>query len=181
MTYAINRIIVSIVLVLAAAAGRPAEAAGNVPLPVGATAPAIDEPTARGTFDSTTSSKPFLIEFFAVWCQHCQREVPVMNELQRVDGDRIDVIAIPASPFGFDKQSVLQQADIDTFADRFAVNYRIGFDGFFSSVYDYGLTSFPTFYVVDASRHVVAVEAGEVPFAKLHADVTAAVQAGVQR
>jgi thiol-disulfide isomerase/thioredoxin len=154
---------------------RSAIAANDTPLPIGASAPAISEPTAMGAFDTTTSTKPYVIEFFAVWCPHCQREVPVVNQLARAAGDRADVIAIPTSPFGLDKSSPLQQADLDTFTRQFGVNYRIGFDGFFSASYDYGLTAFPTFYFVSADRHVTALEEGEVPFAKLQADLEASL------
>jgi thiol-disulfide isomerase/thioredoxin len=151
--------------------GDAVDAAGTTMLPIGAPAPAVSEPTSKGPFDSTASGKPYVIEFFAVWCPHCQREVPVVNRLQRVDGDRVDIIAIPASPFGFDKSSSLQQADVDRFARQFGVDYRIGFDGLFLASYDYGLASFPTFYFVNADRHVTAVESGEVPFEKLQADL----------
>jgi thiol-disulfide isomerase/thioredoxin len=153
-----------------------ADAAGSTPLAVGAPAPAISEPTAKGTFDSTTSAKPYVIEFFAVWCPHCQREAAVVNQLQRADGDRADIIAIPASPFGFDQTTPLQQADLDRFVHDFGVVYRIGYDGFFSTSYDYGLTGYPTFYFVSADRHVTAVETGEVPFDKLHADLDAMIR-----
>jgi thiol-disulfide isomerase/thioredoxin len=170
------QIIGLITLCLVWSGSRPADAAGDTTLPIGASAPAISEPTAKGTFDSTTSAKPYVIEFFAVWCPHCQREVPVVNQLQRVDGDRADIIAIPASPFGFDKSSSLQQADLDRFAHEFGVDYRIGFDGIFAASYDYGITSFPTFYFVNSDRHVTAVEGGEVPFEKLQADLEASLQ-----
>ena len=143
--------------------------------PVGrrAEAPPFSEPTARGTFDSATSRKPYVLELFAVWCPHCQREVAVLNQLERTDGNRVDVIAVPASPFGFDKTSILQAADVQAFSQRFGAVYRIGFDGLYSIAYDYGLASFPTIFVVDANRRVSAVETGEVPFEKLHADVMA--------
>jgi thiol-disulfide isomerase/thioredoxin len=150
-------------------------AAGSVQLDPGAAAPAISAPTARGPFDSTTSGRPYLVEFFAVWCPHCQREVPVMNAIEKADGDRIDVIAVPASPFGFDHTSTLTDADLQTFAQRFHTTYRIGFDGFFSSSYDYGVASFPAIYVVGADRHVVAVENGEVPVERLQADIDRAL------
>jgi hypothetical protein len=68
---------------------------------------------------------------------------------------------------------MLQSADLDLFARRFHTQYRIGFDGFFPLAYDYGVASFPTFYFVNADRRVIAVEAGEVPLEKLHADVAA--------
>jgi thiol-disulfide isomerase/thioredoxin len=152
----------------------PATAADAV-LDVGAAAPAVTEPTAQGTYDSTVSAKPFVVEFFAVWCPHCQRETAVLNQLQRADGDRVDVIAIPASPLGLDHTSPLTRADLDQFTRQFAVGYRIGFDGRFAIPNAYGLAVYPTIYVVNAARHVVAVETGEVPFEELDADVTAAL------
>ena len=156
-------------------AGSLASAAGTVQIEVGSAAPAISEPTARGPFDSTTSGRPYLVEFFAVWCPHCQREVPVVNALDKAYGNRIDVIAIPASPFGFDKSTLLTDADLKTFEERYNVTYRVGFDGFFSSSYDYGVAALPTFYVVGTDRHVLAVESGEVPLARLQADVDLAL------
>jgi thiol-disulfide isomerase/thioredoxin len=170
------QLIGAIALCLLWSGSRSALAANTTTLPIGAAAPAISEPTTKGAFDSTASTKPYVIEFFAVWCPHCQREVPVVNALARVAGDRVDVIAIPASPLGLDDASPLQQADLDTFARQFGVNYRIGFDGLFSASYDYGLTAFPTFYFVSADRHVTALEVGEVPIAKLQADLEATLQ-----
>jgi len=161
-------------VVLAVGTLHGVSASGNVPLAVGADAPAVSEPTASGAFDSAKSGKPYVLELFAVWCPHCQREVAVLNRLQATDGARADIIAVPASPFGFDKTSMLQSADIATFAQRFDAHYRIGFDGLFTVSYDYGLAAFPTIYVVSASHRVVAVETGEVPFEKLHDDIIAA-------
>jgi thiol-disulfide isomerase/thioredoxin len=146
-------------------------ASDYTPLVVGAAAPAISEPTASGAYDSSKSERPYVLELFAVWCPHCQHEVAPLNQLQQVDGNRVDIIAVPASPFGFDKSSVLQPADLDLFARHFHTQYRIGFDGLFSVAYDYGVASFPTIYFVNSQRRVVAVESGEVPFEKLHADV----------
>lgn len=168
----LTAVLLAVAAFVAGAVGA-AQAAGNVPLAIGADAPAVDEPTPAGPFDSAKSGKPYVLELFAVWCPHCQREVPVLNRLQQVDGGRVDIIAVPASPFGFDHTSSLQPADLETFARRFNTAYRIGFDGLFSLGYDYGLVSFPTIYVVDGSRHVTAVETGEVPFETLHADVAA--------
>ncbi len=170
----IARVLAAVALVSIWPVPQAARAA-DATLAVGAAAPVVNEPTTKGVFDSSLSKKPYVLEFFAVWCPHCQREAAVMNQLQRIDGDRIDVIAVPASPLGFDHTAALTQADLDQFAHRFDVNYRIGFDGRFTIPSAYGLTMYPTIYVVNAARRIVAVETGEVPFEELDADVNAAL------
>jgi thiol-disulfide isomerase/thioredoxin len=152
---------------------RAAFAEGDVPLTVGSVAPAFSEPTASGSFSTATSGKPYVLELFAVWCPHCLAMVPLMNRLQQADGDKIDVIAVPASPLSFDHQSPLTAADTVAYAQRNNVTYRIGFDGTFTVANAYGLSQFPTIYFVSADRHIVAVETGEVPFEELDADVAA--------
>ncbi len=169
------RFIGIILILIGAAAFAPfgAVTAAGTQLAVGAQAPAVIEPTTPGTYDSTKSSKPYVLEFFAVWCPHCQREVAQLDKLQAADGDKVDVIAVPASPFGFDKTSMLQPDDLTAFAQRYNVTFRIGFDGLFLLPYDYGVAGFPTIFVVSGDRKVAAVDVGEVPFEKLHAEVAA--------
>ncbi|HTW84606.1 MAG TPA: TlpA family protein disulfide reductase [Candidatus Sulfotelmatobacter sp.] len=167
-----------VALALGSATFARATAMGDVELAVGATAPAIRESTAAGPFDSTTTGRPYVVEFFAVWCPHCQRMTAVLNALQQADGTRVDVIAVPASPFGFDRTSVLTDADLRTFAQRFRTTYRIGFDGLYDAAFDYGVSSFPAIYVVGADRRIVAVENGEVPLTRLEADVDRALAGG---
>jgi thiol-disulfide isomerase/thioredoxin len=164
---------VAVAALLLGAAPARLLASGNVPLAAGASAPPVVVPTASGTFDSTETRKPYVLEFFAVWCPHCQREVAALNRLQAADGSRVDIIAVPASPFSFDSSSPLLPSDLRTFVRQFNVKYRIGFDGLYALAYNYGVMSFPVFYVVDTRRTITAVEGGEISFEKLHADVAA--------
>jgi thiol-disulfide isomerase/thioredoxin len=152
---------------------RAAFAQGDVPLTVGSAAPAFSEPTAGGAFSTAASDKPYVLELFAVWCPHCRNMVPVLDRLQQADGDKVDIIAVPASPLSYDHTSPLTAADAASYAQRYNATYRIGFDGTFAVANAYGLTQFPTIYFVSAGRHVVAVEQGEVPFEELEADVAA--------
>lgn len=41
-----------------------------------------------------SDSKPTLIEFYASWCPHCQRMMPIVEELRKVIGDRANIIQI---------------------------------------------------------------------------------------
>jgi len=154
-----------------------ASAAGDAPLTVGSVAPAFSEPTATGRFDSQVSGKPYVLELFAVWCPHCKAMAPLLNRLQQAVGDKIDIIAVPASPLSFDHQSPLKAADIPAYVQRDAIAYRVGFDGTFAVANAYGLAQFPTMYFVSADRHIAAVEAGEVPYEELAADAAALLRA----
>jgi thiol-disulfide isomerase/thioredoxin len=158
-------------LALGLLTGTAAVAAGTELLPIGAAAPPFSVTTASGTFDTAASTRPYLVEFFAVWCPHCQREVPIMDRIAATDASRIDVIAVPASPFGFDQTTLLDSSTLAAFANRFHATYPIGNDPFFGVATAYGAATFPLFYVVDATRHIIAVETGEVPFEKLQSDV----------
>ena len=37
--------------------------------------------------DLTTSSNVVLIEFYATWCPHCQRMMPVVEQIRELIGD----------------------------------------------------------------------------------------------
>jgi thioredoxin 1 len=52
---------------------------------------------------------PVLVEFFATWCPHCQRMMPVIDEVRKSMGDRARVVQFDidkngplASKFGVD-------------------------------------------------------------------------------
>ena len=81
------------------------------------------------------------------------------------------MIAVPASPFGFDQTTVLDASTLVAFASRFHATYPIGNDPFYGVATAYGVATFPVFYVVDGTRHIAAVESGDVPFERLQSDV----------
>lgn len=44
------------------------------------------------TFDQAIKAAPVvLIEFYATWCPHCQRMMPVVEELKEILGERVPV------------------------------------------------------------------------------------------
>lgn len=44
-------------------------------------------------------SKPVLIEFYASWCPHCKRMMPIMDELREKMGDRAAIIQIDVDKY----------------------------------------------------------------------------------
>lgn len=46
-------------------------------------------------FKEAVNSKPVvLVEFFATWCPHCKRMIPVMEEVKKLLGNRVPVYTI---------------------------------------------------------------------------------------
>ena len=39
-------------------------------------------------------SKPTLMEFYADWCPHCQKMMPIVEELRVIEGDKINIMQI---------------------------------------------------------------------------------------
>jgi thioredoxin 1 len=47
------------------------------------------------TFEQAENSKnPRFVEFFASWCPHCQRMMPIIAELQKEYEDRVDFFLV---------------------------------------------------------------------------------------
>ena len=58
----------------------------------------------EGNFDEKVlqSSGNVLVEFFATWCPHCQRMMPIINEVvYQVDVDKSPDLAQTYAPNGF--------------------------------------------------------------------------------
>ena len=98
--------------------------------------------------------------FLAHWCPHCQREVPIVQEIINTIGvpDGIDVIAIATS--------------IDRGRDNYPPQDWLFDEGWSETqIYDidkkiasaYGLTSFPYWVFLDKDLNVIARRAGNLP------------------
>lgn len=44
--------------------------------------------------EAINSSKVVLVEFFASWCPHCQRMMPIVDEVKQILGDKAKVIQL---------------------------------------------------------------------------------------
>lgn len=44
--------------------------------------------------EAVNGSVPALLEFYASWCPHCQRMMPVVEELKKLYEGRVDIIQI---------------------------------------------------------------------------------------
>ena len=56
--------------------------------------------------DLVKSSKVVLVEFYASWCPHCQRMMPVVSQIKQLLADRVDVYQ-----FDIDQNAELADAE----------------------------------------------------------------------
>jgi thiol-disulfide isomerase/thioredoxin len=142
----------------------------NAPLVAGVKAPEFTLPTTGGAFDLATVTRPVLIEIFATWCPHCQRETAVMNKLYAAYGKRVAFLAIPGSDTAMDGASPESPFDVLNFTIKFDVKYPTG-------VYDPNLTvaklylrgGYPTIAIIGRDKNIAYINSGEVPYRELAA------------
>jgi thiol-disulfide isomerase/thioredoxin len=144
------------------------KAATNVPitdskLKVGDTAPAFAIPTNAGSFDLAQVSTPVLLEVFATWCPHCQRETTVLNDLAAKYAGKLAIVAVSGSPYGIDGSTAESQSDVNAFANRFAARYPMAYDPDLKVAQLYLEGGFPTLVLIDKHKKVSWVQSGEIP------------------
>jgi thiol-disulfide isomerase/thioredoxin len=133
---------------------------------------------------SALRGHPVLLEFFAVWCPHCQREAPILNRIDQAFASQgLRSLLILANPYGRNyevsggtDQRLANRGDIAWFQQTFKVAHPILIDSTFATVNRYGVTGYPTIYVLDRHRVIRSATSGEVPYQQLAAAVAAASQ-----
>lgn len=136
-------------------------------LKVGDTAPEFSVQTNAGPFDLAQVSTPVLVEIFATWCPHCQRETVVLNHISAQYAGKLAVVAVSGSPYGMDGRTPESLADVNTFGQQFRVGYPIAFDPATAVAAQYIGTGFPTLVLIDKQKKVVWKSSGETPEATI--------------
>ncbi len=166
-------VVVIAVIVAVALASRQVvpNAASNAPmqanLKVGDTAPEFSVQTTAGPFDLNSIPTPVVLEAFATWCPHCQRETQVMNSLAQRFAGKIAFVAVSASPYGIDGQSPETQTDVNQFGATFHVVYPLAFDPTLKVGQEYLRGGYPTIAVIDKNKKIRYYQDGERSEAEL--------------
>lgn len=167
--YATIAIVIIAVVVGVGLASRNAvpKAASTAPidskLKVGDTAPTFAVQTNAGTVDLAAVSTPVLLEVFATWCPHCQRETGVLNDLAQKYAGKLQIVAVSGSPYGLDGSSPESQSDVNQFGNQFAVRYPIAYDPELKVAQLYLQGGFPTLVLIDRTKKIRWIKSGEVP------------------
>jgi thiol-disulfide isomerase/thioredoxin len=142
------------------------KAVGSSKLKVGDTAPEFTAQTNAGNFDLQSVSTPVLLEVFATWCPHCQRETVVLNELATKYQGKLAMVAVSGS--ATDATGAAEsQADVNAFGAAYKVRYPIAFDPELKVAGLYLKTGFPTLVLIGPNKKIVWMQDGEVTEATL--------------
>ena len=157
---------------------KPASAAGTPPsaglLAVGSVAPEFRLRTPEGGQVALFGlrGKAVLLEFFATWCPHCQAEAPHLRRLAlRLGGAGFAFVSINGdgetapSVYAFHRYFGLPYPALLDPSSRPGSFHGSGSPGPVSR--RYGLSIFPTFYVIDPAGRIAWRGAGELPDAFL--------------
>jgi thiol-disulfide isomerase/thioredoxin len=158
------------------------KAAANAPseskLKVGDAAPTFATQTNAGPFDLAQVSTPVLLEVFATWCPHCQRETTVLNDLAGKYGGKLAIVAVSGSPYAIDGTTPESQVDVNRFGAQFSVRYPIAYDPSLNVSGLYLKGGFPTLVLIDASKKVRYIASGERPEAEIVKAIKGVLPAG---
>ena len=124
-------------------------------IPVGEKAPSFTaETVGGGTVSVREGAAPAtMLVFFATWCPHCQNEAPILSELESQYGDlRMVMIGID----GEDDPENVQQ-----FVERYDIESPAVYEPSLGE--EYGVSGYPTVYVLDEANEVIGAYSGEAP------------------
>lgn len=95
------------------------------------------------------------INFFASWCPPCQQETPILRELsERYRDQGLEVIGISVQETSPD--------DLTSYAERYDLDYTIGFDASGHIFRTYKAYALPTQFFIDTNGVIVTVVNGPV-------------------
>ena len=130
-------------------------------LHVGDLAPQFQLSSTAGPFDLAQVQRPVLLELYAPWCIHCQKETKILNQIYLKYGYRVQVIAVSANGIAMDRQTPESQSDVITFAQKFDVQYPIAFDPNLTVANAYLMQGYPTIVIIDVHKKISSITAGE--------------------
>ena len=124
-------------------------------IPVGEMAPGFTAETVRGGSVSVGEgeARATMLVFFATWCPHCNNEAPILSELEgQYDGLKMVMVGIDSEDDAGKVQGFVQEYGIESPAVH---------EPSLGSAY--GVSGYPTTYVLDGDNRVVGAHSGEAP------------------
>ena len=109
--------------------------------------------------------QPLIVNFFASWCEPCQKETPLLASFYRAEKGTMALV-------GLDENDVVGNAT--TFTQKERVGYPVGFDPAGTAATAYGVNALPQTLFLNARHQVVDRVFGAVTLADLHKGIALA-------
>jgi cytochrome c biogenesis protein CcmG, thiol:disulfide interchange protein DsbE len=90
--------------------------------------------------------QPLIVNFFASWCEPCQKETPLLAAFYRTEKGKVALV-------GLDENDVVGNAT--TFTHKEGVSYPVGWDPGGSAATAYGVNALPQTFFLNARHQVV--------------------------
>ena len=107
--------------------------------------------------------QPLIVNFFASWCEPCQKETPLLASFYRTEKGKVALV-------GLDENDAA--ANATTFTQKERVGYPVGFDPAGTAATAYGVNALPQTFFLNARHQIVAHVVGVVTSALLAADLS---------
>jgi len=114
---------------------------------------------------SDYAGRPLIVNFFASWCEPCQKETPLLATFYRSEHGKVAIV-------GLDENDVLGSAT--SFTHKEGVSYPVGFDPGVTAASAYGVAGLPQTFFLDARHRIVDRVFGAVTLADIHRGIALA-------
>jgi thiol-disulfide isomerase/thioredoxin len=141
------------------------------PLGRGDSAPNFSTATNHGAFALASQHRPVVLEVFATWCPHCQRETAVLNRLYDRYNGRVAFVAVSGSAYGADRTSPESETDVLAFVRYFNVRYPVAFDDSLRVAKSYLKGGYPTIVIIGSDKKIAFIGSGELTEAALEKEI----------
>jgi cytochrome c biogenesis protein CcmG/thiol:disulfide interchange protein DsbE len=111
------------------------------------------------------AGRPVIVNFFASWCEPCQKETPLLASFYRTEKGKVALV-------GLDENDAVGNAT--TFTQKERVGYPVGFDPAGTAATAYGVNALPQTFFLNARHQVVDRVFGAVTLADLHKGIALA-------
>jgi cytochrome c biogenesis protein CcmG, thiol:disulfide interchange protein DsbE len=111
------------------------------------------------------AGRPLIVNFFASWCEPCQKETPLLATFYRTEHGKVAIV-------GLDENDVLGSAM--SFTHKEGVSYPVGFDPGVIAASAYGVAGLPQTFFLDARHRIVDRVFGAVTLADINRGIALA-------
>jgi peroxiredoxin len=153
------------ITLVASGPSRPAGAAADPAAPA-FSLPVLGQ-SAQKISLSDYAGKPLIVNFFASWCQPCQKETPLLAKFYRIEHARVAIV-------GLDENDT--QANATSFTHKEGVGYPVAFDPEVAAASAYGVAGLPQTLFLDARHRIVDRVFGAVTQADINRGIALATK-----